>query len=100
MIAAVSVLHNEATGTFHPILFRDAPLPGAYNPAAPPRVKSIGHHTAGFPTLADAAATVRADERVRGAVIDVEHVIAWDGEGVPASVAFIEGGRVVSAFGD
>lgn len=95
VVAAVAILHNTGQDTYHPIIYRDAPLPGPSDPGTPRRLKSIGHHTSGFPSLAEAQENVRTDERMSGAVQQLEPPIAWEGADIPADVAFLEGNALV-----
>ena len=56
----VGILVNLATGRFHPIVFRPAPLPGGASLAdGTERYRSKGHHTNGFDTEEEAVAWVR-----------------------------------------
>jgi hypothetical protein len=82
------VLLNTATGRFHPILFRMAPLPGGSNV---PRWKSIGHHTDGFDTIEQAIAYIKDNEDCR--MFGIIYLwdgkdVPWDGKDVPAMVSF------------
>lgn len=79
------VLVNLATQRFHPIIFRPAPRPS--EDVCVGRVcrhKSIGHHTEGFGTFDEAVAWIEADERYWPSYSLHE----WDGNEVPASIAF------------
>ena len=93
-VIAAAILHNTATDRYHPILFRDAPLPG--NPAHLRRLKSIGHHTEGF-TSHEAAAASLDDDRIAGAVLERSpgKLIPWDGDDLPAMVCFLDGQHLV-----
>jgi hypothetical protein len=77
------ILTNTATGRFHPIVFRPAPMPsGADLDAGMQRHKSLGHHTEGFDVIEDAVAFIASkpgqyDTGMRG---------EWDGADVPAMV--------------
>jgi hypothetical protein len=88
-VVAVAVLHNQAANTWHPILFRDSPLPGGESSQR--RVKSIGHHTSGLPSLADAQSYAAQFE---GAAVHRDP-IPWDGSDVPAMVGFVTGSDLV-----
>ena len=78
------ILQNTASGRYHPIVFRAAPLPSeSYSEFGPMRYKSRGHHTAGFDTAELAVAEIKA----RGWSW-TEMVWEWDGEGVPAIVSW------------
>ena len=82
----ITILYNEKLNRWHPILFREAPLPGPPSPDKPIRHKSCGHHTVGFEERADAEAECRKmaehDELHDAKIID--ELIAWDGEEIPA----------------
>jgi hypothetical protein len=87
----VAMLVNEATGRFHPILFYESPLPG--NPENLVRHKSKGHHTAGFDTRDEAVAEARELAERQGARMALSQDLPWDGEDIPAMVAFFVEGR-------
>ncbi len=79
------ILINTATGRFHPISFREAPFPGGQQPPGGRRHKSIGHHTEGFATMADAEAWIAANpDRIEA----TGRTWQWDGKDVPAMVEF------------
>lgn len=94
MITIVGMIHNVKTDTWHPVIFRDAPMPGpdGYKLG---RVKSHGHHTTGFATRAEAEADVEQHPHLQGVPFDREWVYEWDGEGIPALVAIARDGKVV-----
>lgn len=89
----IAMLHDETNDRWHPIVFREAPLPGGAE-AAPRRWKSQMHHTAGFATRAEAEADAndslapKLEEEAGSVTLKLEAVFGWDGEGVPALVAF------------
>jgi hypothetical protein len=89
--AIVAMLINEATGRFHPILFYESPLPG--NPENLVRHKSKGHHTAGFDTRAEAEVAARELAERQQARLALSQDLPWDGEDIPAMVAFFIEGR-------
>lgn len=72
------VLRNTKASLFHPIVFRRAPMPseGGCDENAVQRHKSIGHHTDGFATLAEAQAHIATQKNWE----DKGVVWAWDGE--------------------
>ena len=83
---AIALLHNEASGRWHPILFSEAPFPGAPDAAAPVRLRSRGHHTLGFETR---EAAIAGAHELKGQVepmpaMFLEADIAWDGAEIPA----------------
>jgi hypothetical protein len=89
----VAILFNEKLQRWHPIYFREAPLPGGSGPA---RHKSGGHHTVGFMSRQEAldSATKLAEDIKKECSADstckvsLAEDIHWDGEDVPAIVAF------------
>lgn len=91
-VVAGAILRNTATGTYHPILYRDSPLPGPVEESKPRRLKSICHHTHGFSTPDEAKDNMAQFE---GAILDTENLITWDGLSIPASTAFLSEGKIV-----
>lgn len=79
------VLHNTATGRYHPILFYAFPRPSEAGETLV-RHRSMGHHTLGFETLEEAVAWIssRSDLRATGLVWE------WDGTGTPAMTTLFE----------
>lgn len=95
-VVAVAMLFNTANNTYHPIAYRDAPLPGPAENGKPRRVKSIGHHTAGFSSFEAAEAHVReVPEFAKAEVVELDPCLAWDGADIPASVAYIQDGKLI-----
>lgn len=91
----IAMIHNTATDRYHPVIFSESPLPGPDEPEKLVRHKSAGHHTVGFDTREGALANIESDLAPRmkqHAIGDVRTSLAkdfpWDGEGVPAMVAF------------
>lgn len=90
----ISILHNTVKGTYHPIIFLEAPLPGPHNATKPVRHKSKMHHTGGFATRYEAVKNATDDLAPRiaphygTARTAFAADIPWDGEGIPAIVAF------------
>ena len=82
-----ALIHNTAKDTWHPVAFRDSPMPGP-SPTLR-RVKSMGHHTEGFATR-DLAITWIQESQFKDAPFDANSVFAWDGENVPAIVSFLD----------
>ena len=77
------MLKNTATGRFHPIVFRPAPMPGGSDlDASAQRYKSLGHHTEGFATEDEAIASIKAQPTWDWTGVAWE----WDGNDVPATV--------------
>lgn len=92
----VAMLHNTKLDRWHPITFREAPLPGPPSADKPIRHKSQGHHTDGFATREEAVVfakelAVKIKTVVStdgGAKTCLDEDIPWDGEGVPAISTF------------
>ena len=92
----IAMLHNTKEDRWHPIIFLESPLPGPPDAAQPVRHKSKNHHTAGFATRAEALSSLTGPEGLVariGAMFGkpetcLEEDIPWDGEGIPAMVAF------------
>ena len=87
MYALIACLHNQKTGSYHPIFYFDKPFPGEDRPII--RYKSKGHHTAGFGDVANAMNSIDDMENTlndMGYTVSVEKspFIEWDGEGIPA----------------
>lgn len=86
----ISILYNEKTTKYHPILFRHHGLPGACDA---PRYKSLGHHTGGFVFRLEALEecaemSVKLDGEVG---LSLEKDFLWDGEEMPGMVLlFVE----------
>lgn len=80
----VSMLRNQVTGRYHPILFYYAPPPSGDLDSGARRYRSKGHHTAGLGTRDEALVAAQALAQQTGAVPSLDSDIAWDGEGVPA----------------
>lgn len=79
------VIFNKATGRWHPVVFRPAPMPGGSDAGeAFQRYRSAGHHTAGFAAAGEADAYIaeRPEWTATGASWE------WDGTGIPALTAF------------
>lgn len=89
-----AMIHDSTHDKWHPVIFRDAPLPGPDRRGKPRRLKSVGHHTTGFPDRTEAETWLKAMH---------EHLpydntlFPWDGAGVPALVVFCdeEGTRII-----
>lgn len=83
MTYPAGILTNTVTGRAHPILFRPAPMPGGADDGyRAHRYKSMGHHTEGFATMAEAEAWLKAC----GDCVDMGGRGDWNGEGVPAMI--------------
>ncbi len=89
MIYPTGILKNTATGRFHPISFRPAPMPGgADSTMAAQRYKSLGHHTEGFATIDEAEAWIKTKVDGDSRTIDTGERWDWEGTDVPALVSF------------
>lgn len=90
----VAMLHDTTADRWHPLLFREAPLPGGERTLV--RHKSKGHHTVGFATREEALVGCHemAEKLKADAIGDVRMCLTkaflWDGEGVPAMVIFFK----------
>ncbi len=88
----VGIITNTTAGTFHPIYFRLAPLPGGAQVAGVDRYKSAFHHTSGFKTIDDAKAEIVSAAQAPGSVVggtsDSGRRWEWSGEGVPTVVTY------------
>lgn len=81
------MLKNTATGRYHPIAFRRAPMPGnSDGDSIMQRYKSLGHHTEGFDAEAEAKAHIAASIEKAPGSLDAGVGWEWDGEGMPAMV--------------
>ncbi len=92
----VAMLKNITTGEWHPILFRDAPLPGPEFLNKPQRQRSYGHCTHGFRLRSDAIKFI--DEHLGSCGLcrfQLDEDIAWDGEGKPCLVGVLVNDRLV-----
>jgi hypothetical protein len=91
----VALIHNQKLNRWHPVIYRESPLPGPDSPDKPVRHKSLGHHTEGFPTRDEAItnANTMAKKIVEGGhwtacKLALDEDLPWDGEDIPADVAF------------
>ena len=89
----VANLHNTKTDRYHPIYFREVPLPGGDQPDKPVRHKSGGHHTEGFKTRAEALQhceemRVELAEASGTCGVSLFDDFKWDGGELPAMVVF------------
>lgn len=88
----VALIHNAKLNRWHTVVYRESPLPGN---AGPMRHKSFGHHTDGFATrelaVADAEATAKKIIEAKlwtTCLLALGDDMEWDGEDIPADVAF------------
>jgi hypothetical protein len=97
MSPAFGMLFNTKEKRWHPILFLESPLPGPPEAGKPVRLKSKGHHTAGFATREEAVKDIetKSKEIDPKPVVDVEKDIEWDGEGIPAMTALLADNKLV-----
>lgn len=93
----VAMMFNQKLNRWHPVIFREAPLPGPETADKPVRHKSQGHHTTGFEKREDAVAEAQkiAAQIVEKKMwadcklcLEPEQDVPWDGEDIPADVAF------------
>jgi hypothetical protein len=91
----IALLHNRKLNRWHPIVFDERPLPGPPSETKPVRHKSIGHHTEGFATREAAVDNITntmvqemKDRQWPEPKLVLREDIEWDGEDVPALVAF------------
>ncbi len=90
------MLHNTATGRYHPIIFRPAPsFMDGDGPSEHGRFRSAFHHTAGFESEAEARAFVEANP----GYVWTGTAWAWDGHGVPAMTAWFRNDLVEAVDG-
>ena len=91
----ITLIHNFAANTWHPVVFKESPLPGGGPPHSLIRYKSVMHHTAGFPTREEALKSITeelvarvTDIAIGPVTVDTTEDIEWDGVDVPATVLF------------
>jgi hypothetical protein len=102
----ISMLHNTKLSRWHPIIFRESPLPGGGGSMQSIRYKSVGHHTEGFETREAALAAIDSiiekitPDCVGPVVKCLDGDFLWDGEGIPAMVVFFatEDGKAIPLF--
>lgn len=82
----ICIYHNVTAGTYHPVIYRESPMPGVIKPhteADNVRLKSSMHHTEGAPTF-DGALGLLAQLRERILIPDcnvfTEQALPWDGQ--------------------
>ena len=91
------ILHNTKLNRWHPILFWECPPPSGHLGACF-RWKSRGHHTSGFPSLAEAEKYIHEHglpeqhKHKQGGHVyfDTDQPVEWNGEGTPAAVLSFE----------
>lgn len=86
----IGMIHNRKLNRWHPALYLESPLPGPPNGDKSVRHKSKMHHTAGFATREEAIKNAMDDlaPKCECRQFALEEDIEWDGEDVPAEVAF------------
>lgn len=96
MKTPIKIINNLKNNTFHPILYRESPLPGNSNAVV--RYKSIGHHTTGFTTRDEAINEVNSEsfkDRISQMgsipfyITNQADDILWNGEDVPADTLIL-----------
>jgi len=91
----VGLIHDVTHNRWHPVYFREYPLPGPEGHQAH-RYKSGGHHTEGFETRELGLAGARdlaeklKDHSVGLPRLSLEADFPWNGNDVPAIVAFFK----------
>ncbi len=95
-VIACGILHNTATDTYHPILYRDSPLPGGVT--HPRRLRSIGHHTKGFSTLEEALRYLQNDERTQNSCLLDGKATAYSRQGKIGATSFSLDGKSLILF--
>jgi len=94
-----AMLRNLTENKFHPILFSEYPMSGPDDSNKPVRMKSFGHHTTGFDTREEAIANMDEFMEKEPAIIrkqtDVEDDIVWNGEEIPAMIAFLQNDKLI-----
>ena len=78
------MLYNTKDKTYHPIAFRNFPLPG--EAIGITRYKSAGHHTNGFASRNAALNYIDEVEKKATVIRELEKDVEWNGEGIPAMV--------------
>jgi len=77
-----AILKNDATGRYHPILFRPSPRPSDDpEPGRFCRHRSSGHHTDGFATVEEAQVMIWQSPDL----VDANLLLSWDGVKLPAT---------------
>ena len=99
----VAMLHNTDTDRYHPIIFREAPLPGPPSDSTPIRHKSGGHHTAGFDTREEAIKSIHEEicPDLLNPKLALSKNFPWDGKHIPAMTIYFGemAGEVVPFLG-
>ena len=92
----MGLIHNTKLKRWHPVYYTEHPLPGTPSTEKPARHKSGGHHTTGFETREAALASMNDTAKK---IVDGGHApscaicpldLEWDGEDIPADVAFFK----------
>jgi hypothetical protein len=88
----MGILKNTATGKYHPIAFRQNPMPGLADlepGSSGHRYKSLGNDPIGYDTIEQARETVRDRQEH---IIMTDRVWDWDPsvEEIPARVEFFK----------
>lgn len=102
----IGIIHNEKANRWHPVIFEESPLPGPPSEDKPIRHKSKGHHASGFDSRDTAISEAKklaeklAPESIGPVALALEKDFSWDGENVPAMVAFfsVKDGIAVPVF--
>lgn len=95
----VALIYNLKLDRWHPAVYVEADLPGPAHSDKPTRHRSKGHHTEGFKKREDALAEmVSIVKKIKdaklsdtgSAAMDAANDLQWDGESIPADVAFFK----------
>lgn len=93
----MAMLENTATRRYHPMVFRESPLPGGVSSVV--RHLSSGHHTEGFDTREEAL--LHCTEK-QAALPTIRFALLrdfqWDGVDIPAQVAFFNADELCSTI--
>lgn len=88
----IGLLHNTKLNRWHPIWFNESPMPGDSKMV---RHKSKGHHTTGFETRVEAIESAKnsltahiKQATLLDPLLCLDKDFPWDGEDIPAIVAF------------
>jgi len=89
----IGIIKNTTKNTHHPIVFTYYPMPGKVEST---RMKSKMHHTNGFDTWEKAIENINTvllkqlkAHFIGEPKIDLDAEMSWDGEDIPAVVAFL-----------
>ena len=84
------VLLNTKTNRYHPIVFREVPLPGDPNSEVLVRSKSYGHHTNGYSTREEAVSDCITTAEQESCRLCLKSNFIWNGEGIPSMIVYFD----------